>query len=176
VGGGGGPEWTLNEPGAQSQEQDTWLTRTKQSSIPALGKSENPAPLPPLNSCSGGRRFSRASAGIVNSLKPARFENKHVRLPRRTILGVRPETFTGGSFRDSLLRSPRAGGHHAYSLARGALGCMPRMRTAGSAGGRGGAGGGRDLKTRPSWQRRSKPLRLPRGPCVAIPSMQELRD
>lgn len=87
----GNPEPTASEPGVQPQYD--WPTRAKQPSTPALGERENPALLPPLSRCSGSRRLPEPLAGIVNSLKPARFENKHVRFPRRTILGVRPETF-----------------------------------------------------------------------------------
>jgi hypothetical protein len=43
-------------------------------------------------------RVAGVSAGIVNSLKPARFENKHVQLPCLTILGAQPGTFAGWSF------------------------------------------------------------------------------
>lgn len=59
----------------------------------------------------GGRRLLQPCClpGFVNSLKPARFENKHVQLPRRTILAAGPEAFTGQSLR-ALPSAARVGG------------------------------------------------------------------
>lgn len=59
----------------------------------------------------GGRRLLQPCClpGFVSSLKPARFENKHVQLPRRTILAAGPEAFTGQSLR-ALPSAARVGG------------------------------------------------------------------
>lgn len=69
-----------------------WDSRTSQ----ALGVRETawPAQLSVLSKfCE--LRLEPTLPGFVNSLKPARLENKHVQLPRRTILAAGPAAFTG---------------------------------------------------------------------------------
>ena len=54
-------------------------------------------------------RSLRCLSGLVISLKPARFQNKHVQLPRRTILAARPQAFAGRSLR-AVSPAARVGG------------------------------------------------------------------
>lgn len=51
----------------------------------------------------------RCLPGLVISLKPARFQNKHVQLPRRTILAARPQACAGRSLR-AVSSAARVGG------------------------------------------------------------------
>ena len=51
----------------------------------------------------------RCLPGLLISLKPARFQNKHVQLPRHTILAARPQAFAGRSLR-AVSSAARVGG------------------------------------------------------------------